>query len=236
CTPVPLIFTVVNPEGWDESKAPIIFLHGVTASKEYWFDIPKTVADMTKRKAYVVDSRNHGDSPWTNELNSDLNVADLLNFMDYINVPKAIIVGHSMGGATAFALAFKEPQRIEKLVIEDVSIGAFPEHVIAGLRHKVLMSSKALEVLPTHLNIMQARDFIANYVFESLPPEAKRVVHYDINTFVLKEINKGRYAFKTNMKALTQALEDPKNLSVEPTGVYEGPVCIIYGEKSPFKM
>ncbi|GFR04872.1 hypothetical protein TNCT_181041, partial [Trichonephila clavata] len=50
CTPVPLVFTVVNPEGWDESKAPIIFLHGATASKEYWFDIPKTVADMTKRK------------------------------------------------------------------------------------------------------------------------------------------------------------------------------------------
>ncbi|GFX54559.1 protein ABHD11 [Trichonephila clavipes] len=38
------------------------------------------------------------------------------------------------------------------------------------------------------------------------------------------------------MEAITHALEDPKNLSVEPTGVYEGPVCIIYGEKSPFKI
>lgn len=236
CIPVPLVFHIVNPDEYGENKAPIIFLHGVTASKEYWANIPKKVADETKRKVYVVDARNHGDSPWSNEFNCKTNVADLLHFMDYISAPKAIIVGHSMGGTTAFGLAFKEPERIEKLFIEDVSIGAFPEHVITGLRHKLMMSLRALEALPTDLNITQARDFIADYVFKSLPPAVREVTHYDENTYVLREISKGRYVFKTNIDAIVQALEDPNNLIVESSGVYEGPTCFIYGKKSPFSI
>ncbi|GFT00392.1 abhydrolase domain-containing protein 11 [Nephila pilipes] len=171
CIPVPLEFTTLEPAECHEDKAPIIFLHGVTASKEYWCDVPVKVANATKRKVHILDARNHGDSPWSNHFNCDTNVADVLHFMDEINITKAIIVGHSMGGATAIGLAFKEPQKVEKLFIEDVSIGAFPEHVITMLRHKLMMSQKAMENLPTDLNITEARDFIADYVIKSLPPE-----------------------------------------------------------------
>ncbi|GFU22816.1 hypothetical protein NPIL_120731 [Nephila pilipes] len=48
--PVKLAFRTVVPDGCDETKAPIIFIHGLTASKEYWMDIPEIVANATKRK------------------------------------------------------------------------------------------------------------------------------------------------------------------------------------------
>ncbi|CAL1278451.1 unnamed protein product [Larinioides sclopetarius] len=105
--PVPLVYNLVEPDGDAIDKPPVIFLHGLSASKEIWHDIPKTVANATKRKVYAVDSRNHGESPWSDVFNFDCNVDDLLHFMDTIRAPKAILIGHSMGGFTSIKTALK---------------------------------------------------------------------------------------------------------------------------------
>ncbi|GFT00400.1 hypothetical protein NPIL_145951 [Nephila pilipes] len=106
-TPVKLAFNTVEPDGCEKDKAPIIFLHGITASKEYWNEIPKNLANATKRKVYAIDSRNHGDSEWSEVFNFDCNVDDFLHFMDQIGVSKAILIGHSMGGITALKTALR---------------------------------------------------------------------------------------------------------------------------------
>ncbi|GBM81374.1 hypothetical protein AVEN_172007-1 [Araneus ventricosus] len=101
-------YNLVEPDGGATDKPPVIILHGVTASKEYWYDIPKTVANATKRKVYAVDARNHGESPWSEVFDfGDCNVVDLLHFMDTIKAPKAILIGHSMGGITIIKTAIK---------------------------------------------------------------------------------------------------------------------------------
>ncbi|GFU16800.1 hypothetical protein NPIL_447101, partial [Nephila pilipes] len=64
----------------------------------------------------------------------------------------------------------------------------------------------------------------------------QNVTNFDKNTYVLKEINKGRFVYKTNVDVIINALENPENLIVEPTGVYDGPACFAYGKKSPFKV
>ncbi|GFX54652.1 hypothetical protein TNCV_793381 [Trichonephila clavipes] len=49
-TPVKLAFITVEPDGCETDKAPVVFLHGITASKEYWNEIPQNIANATKRK------------------------------------------------------------------------------------------------------------------------------------------------------------------------------------------
>ncbi|GFT17978.1 hypothetical protein NPIL_352751 [Nephila pilipes] len=61
--PVPLAYKYVEPDGCDKEKAPLIFLHGMAASKENWYETPEVVAFSTKRRNKVIDSRNHGESP-----------------------------------------------------------------------------------------------------------------------------------------------------------------------------
>lgn len=67
--PVELVFQKVEPStGADQSKTPVILGHGLFGNKESWTEIPAKLADQTKRTVYVVDHRNHGDSPRTDEL------------------------------------------------------------------------------------------------------------------------------------------------------------------------
>lgn len=56
---------------------------------------------------YVVDARNHGDSPRDKEMNWVVLADDIGDFLEQNNIPKAVLLGHSMGGRAAFTFALK---------------------------------------------------------------------------------------------------------------------------------
>ncbi|GFY72669.1 abhydrolase domain-containing protein 11 [Trichonephila inaurata madagascariensis] len=100
--PMKLAYKVFEPvNGSNTRLSPLIFLHGIALSKEYWGNIPQIIANNTGRKAYVPDTRNHGESFWSEEFNDQLLMEDLFCFMDDIKAPKAVLIGHSMGGFIA---------------------------------------------------------------------------------------------------------------------------------------
>ncbi|GIY07037.1 hypothetical protein CEXT_735251 [Caerostris extrusa] len=232
--PVQLAFNFVRPEVCVERKAPIIFLHGLTASKESWNNIPQIVANATNRKAYVIDARNHGDSPW-GDFYDDSSLDDLLYFMDAINAARVIVVGHSMGGLTAIKAALKWPERFEKIVVEDASVKKASQQIIEVMRHKIAMSEIAIEEMPVGLNEANARKFIMEFVMNSLPSEMQKVTKFDDYSFVLRKTESGRFVFKTNMEAVQKALENEDEFMSGFSGVYERPTCFIYGKMSPFQ-
>ncbi|KAF8768168.1 protein ABHD11-like [Argiope bruennichi] len=237
--PVPLVYNLVEPDGGATDKPPVIILHGLTASKEYWYDIPKTVANATKRKVYVLDSRNHGDSPWSDVFNFDCNVDDLLHFMDTIKTPKAILIGHSMGGITSIKTALRAPERVEKAVIEDMTVSKVNAQIIEMIYNKIGLARKALEVMPTGLDEKSARLFIIDFIIEALPPEAKQYVRFDENGYMipLKKTEDGRYTFKSNINGLQNAVKNAEQSDETEKGrVFEGPICFIYGKLSPFQV
>lgn len=53
----------------------------------------------------MLDARNHGDSPHVHSNTYEEQVEDVKKFYSDININKAIVIGHSMGGRTAMALA-----------------------------------------------------------------------------------------------------------------------------------
>lgn len=68
--PVELIFVKHEPStGVDPKKLPLIFGHGLFSNKARWGNIPIQVAEQTKRTVYIVDLRDHGESPRTKEFN-----------------------------------------------------------------------------------------------------------------------------------------------------------------------
>jgi pimeloyl-ACP methyl ester carboxylesterase len=50
---------------------------------------------------------------------------DLLAFLDAHDIPKAVLVGHSMGGKVAQAVALMEPSRVDGLVVLDIAPVAY---------------------------------------------------------------------------------------------------------------
>lgn len=57
---------------------------------------------------YAVDIRNHGESPWSDEMDLEILSNDIGDFMDDHEISKAILVGHSMGGKTAVVFALRQ--------------------------------------------------------------------------------------------------------------------------------
>ncbi|CAL1274475.1 unnamed protein product [Larinioides sclopetarius] len=99
---------VTSVENQDQrpDDVPIILLHGLTGSKESWNGIFEVLALETKKEACIVDLRNHGESPWNNEEYDVVAMTeDIKHLLDRLKAPKAIILGHSLGGKIAIHLA-----------------------------------------------------------------------------------------------------------------------------------
>ena len=100
----------------DTGKGPaLVLLHGLTATRRYVLHGSR----LLEREGYRVisyDARAHGESdPGEGYEYSDL-AADLLSVLDSQEVESAVLVGHSMGAATAMRVALEHPDRIGGLV------------------------------------------------------------------------------------------------------------------------
>ncbi len=70
---------------------------------------------------YVLDARNHGESPHVPDTTYSLMANDTVHFMKQEEMTKTILIGHSMGGRTAMLTALRHPELVEKLIVLDVS-------------------------------------------------------------------------------------------------------------------
>ena len=114
--PVPGLALVGGVEG---SGPPVVLLHGLTATRRYVLQGSRMLARRGGRRVIAYDARGHGESsrapdPGAYEY-SDL-VADLEVVLDAATVDRAVLVGSSMGAATAMAFALDRPERVEALV------------------------------------------------------------------------------------------------------------------------
>lgn len=101
-----------------EGSLPIIFLHGYPFDKTMW----KGQLDFLKSSYRVIacDIRGFGKS--TDEestLSIDLFGNDLIQFMDNLNIDKAIVCGLSMGGYIALNVMERFPSHFEALILCD---------------------------------------------------------------------------------------------------------------------
>lgn len=141
----------------------IIFLHGYTDS---WRSFERNLPLISdKFHIYALDQRGHGDSsrPACCYTQADF-TADLAAFMDALKIPKATIVGHSMGSFIAHKFAADSPHRVERLVL----IGGAPtmagNEVVAGLNDFV-------QTLEDPVDPQFVRDFQASTYANPIPEE-----------------------------------------------------------------
>ena len=96
------------------SGPPLILLHGGLANADYWgHQVP--VLAKTNR-VIVMDSRGHGRSTRnTQPYGYALMASDVIGLMDYLQVPKAAVVGWSDGAIIGLSLAMSHPARLDRL-------------------------------------------------------------------------------------------------------------------------
>lgn len=98
---------------------PIIILHGLFGMLDNWQTLGRKLAE--NYSVYLIDQRNHGRSPHADEHTYESMAEDLKQFMDSILLPKAHIMGHSMGGKTAMQFATYYPEMVDHLIVVDIA-------------------------------------------------------------------------------------------------------------------
>ena len=116
------------------SGKPLVILHGLFGSADNWQSQAKIFASYFQ--VYLIDLRNHGHSPWSEEHNYALLAQDVQTLLEEQKVENAILLGHSMGGKTAMLFAVEYPELVDKLIVADIGPKYYAPHhqdILAGL-------------------------------------------------------------------------------------------------------
>jgi pimeloyl-ACP methyl ester carboxylesterase len=129
---VTLAYRDMPAEGQDLGE-PILLIHGFASSHRINWIAPGWATTLTRagRRTILIDNRGHGESEklYDPEAYATERMArDALNLLDHLGVPRADVMGYSMGARIAAFLALAEPARVRGLIL-----GGLGDHLVDGV-------------------------------------------------------------------------------------------------------
>lgn len=107
---------------WSRRGVPLILLHGLSSQSHIFDRVAPRLADHFR--VIALDQRGHGESDKPDEGYDFKTVAgDLLVLLDALKLKRAIIAGHSWGGAVALYFAAHHSGRARAVILIDGGFG-----------------------------------------------------------------------------------------------------------------
>jgi pimeloyl-ACP methyl ester carboxylesterase len=129
----------------DEGEGePIVLVHGFASNKEVNWVAPGWVTTLTRagRRVIALDNRGHGASTKLYEpaaYHSALMADDVRALIDHLGLPRADVMGYSMGARNTAFLALANPEHVRSAVLGGVGgrlvggVGLEPDTIAQGL-------------------------------------------------------------------------------------------------------
>jgi pimeloyl-ACP methyl ester carboxylesterase len=95
-------------------KLPVVLLHGAGGSHLSW---PSEIRRMTGYKVFALDLPGHGKSGGRGHQSIACYAEAVQAWLDNMGIPRAVLIGHSMGSAVAQELALKFPAQVLSLCL-----------------------------------------------------------------------------------------------------------------------
>jgi len=202
----------------DTTEPNLLILHGFFASARNWRQVAKQLA--VHYHVYIVDMRNHGHSPHNDLIDYPAMAADIELFLAEHQLKNTTILGHSMGGKVAMWLALSAPEKINQLIVVDISPVSY--------QHSFDTIIGALKSLPLEqiTNRKQADSFL-----ETAIPELS-FRQFLLQNLVLKE---GQYAWRIDLAIFLKNADNiiafPETQDIDP---YLGAALFLAGGESKY--
>ena len=196
---------------------PLIILHGLFGMLDNWQALAKEFACFFE--THILDLRNHGRSFHANQHNYEVMSEDLLSYLNTYNLDEVSLIGHSMGGKAAMNFACMYPDRVEKLVVVDISPKYYPPH-----HQEILSGLKAVD----RSNLTSRKDadqILSQYFSESA-----------MRQFLLKNlywISSTELTFKFNLKVLSDQIKNVGQ-ALYTNALFDRPTLFIAGQSSNY--
>lgn len=167
---------------------PLLILHGLFGNSDNWQTHAKKLADYYQ--VILIDQRNHGHSDWSDDFSYDLLAEDLHELITDLGLDNCILIGHSMGGKTVMRYSQLYPDTIDKLIVVDMGVKAYPPHhtdILKGLSlvdlEKVATRGEVEAILEPYIPVNGTRQFL----MKNLYWKDKGVLAWRMNTPVLEK-------------------------------------------------
>jgi pimeloyl-ACP methyl ester carboxylesterase len=99
---------------------PVVFVHGVAASRTAWWEVIEALGDSVRSIAY--DRRAYGESgapePYSGTTVGE-QADDLAELLEALDVGGAVVVGHGLGAMIALETLMRFPARVRACVLID---------------------------------------------------------------------------------------------------------------------
>lgn len=197
---------------------PLLIAHGLFGSGRNWTSMARRLA--AGRRVLTVDLRNHGDSGWAAECGYPAQGGDLAETLAAEGVERADVLGHSMGGKAAMALALTAPERVRKLIVADIAPVAYDhDHgdFVAAMRK-------------VDLSRLTRRS-------DADPMLAEAIGQPALRAFILQNlaVEDGRARWTLNLDALAAGMEDLLGWpEAWPRATFDGPSLFVRGGASDY--
>ncbi len=179
----------------------VVIIHGLYGSSDNWMNMGKKLAE--NHTVYMIDQRNHGRSPFSNENSYDDLKNDLAEFFIDHAISKATILGHSMGGKVAMWFAADYPEKVEKLVVADIAPKNYlqnKENSQFYLHQNILLAMQEID-----FSLVKKRGDVDDRL-------AEKIDNPRIRQFLLKNVTKNKktrqYRWQVNVDVLYDSLEE----------------------------
>lgn len=185
---------------YGEAGPPLVIVHGLYGSSDNWVAIARDLSD--RFEVWVVDQRNHGQSPHSDIHDYPSMREDLRQLMDSQGIEKAVLIGHSMGGKTVMSFAEAWPERVQALISVDIAPKSYRTLALAS-RTAANHSSMIDAMMRLDLSKIESREDADHALATSIGSER-------IRSFLLKNLRRdkgGGYSWQINLEAIAHNLE-----------------------------
>jgi pimeloyl-ACP methyl ester carboxylesterase len=200
------------------SGPPLLILHGLFGSGSNWRSVARHL--VGSHTVHCVDLRNHGASPWADTMAYDEMADDVLQLCDRLGLKAPAVMGHSMGGKTAMALALRHPQRVGRLIVVDV----------APVSYADTLTPFAEAMRSVNVIAAATRAEVQSSLRQAVPDPA--VVPFLMQNLVM---HNHHFDWRLNLLGISASMPQLCGFPSELLGSrFEGPVAVIAGEHSNY--
>jgi pimeloyl-ACP methyl ester carboxylesterase len=97
----------------------VVILHGLFGAARNFGAIQRALA--LRFRVIALDMRNHGASPHEADMRYPTLAGDVSDTLQALGIETAAVIGHSMGGKAAMAMALRWPELVGRLLVSDIA-------------------------------------------------------------------------------------------------------------------
>lgn len=203
--------------GEEKENTPLLVFHGLFGMLDNWGSFGREFGEIFP--IHLIDLRNHGRSFHSDFMSHNDLAQDIINYMNHYNISKANLLGHSLGGKAVMQCAINFPEKIEKLIVVDISPKAYPPH------HQGII--KALETVD--FEKVKSRNEVEKILSQYISEQS--VIQFLTKNLYWTEEKKLNWRF--NLETLAAKYNDYVGNAIR-FGTFQGETLFIAGAKSNY--